>query len=827
MKVPLSWLREYVDVKIDVDELAHRLTMAGNEVDSIERFGHIENVVVGEVLDVKQHPNADRLRLVEVNDGEAVHEVVCGAPNVARGQKIAYASIGAHLFDPYSDEPGKTRRLRKSKIRGVESSGMVCSVKELGIGDEHDGILVLPTEAAIGTPIGDVIGDAILDIELTPNRPDCLGVVGVARDVAALTGETLRMPSLDYQTHGPDVSSLTQVTVVDGDLSPRYLGAVIRNVEIGPSPTWLQERLSTIGERPINNVVDATNFVMFELGQPLHAFDYDKVVDRHVIVRRAAKGEKLTTLDGVERELDTESLLIADPDGGIGLAGIMGGENTEISETTANIFLESANFNPQNNRRTAGMLGMRSEATLRFEKGLRAGFAEVAIKRCLRIIQKVAGGEIASGLIDEWPGKGTEQTSVDLTDEQIYRVMGVSYSVRQVEATLSSLGFEFEPLAEASSHGQGQEHAGWRVAIPYWRSDIRIPEDLVEELARIIGYDDLPATRLTGRVPRWEPGGKHNFRQRVIDALTAYGMRQTITYAAISDDLEQKAPAPSQGLDVGSNNSKLKIENPVSGHHATLRSSLRAPTLESAARNTRTWRGPVALFETGLVFGPNTDHEDPLPQQAERLTGVLTGPRNEPLWGRDDSPFDFFDAKGAVEHVLETLGIDPVFIPLEDVTYAQGKSAEVLTSDRNGAVIGTVGVVDDAVWNRFDPESSTAVMFELNMEVLQSEVGDETRADNYSPYPRYPDSPRDLALVADSSVRVGDALRICRQNRLVQSATVFDVYEGGGVGDGKKSIGIRVIYQSDTRTLTSEQVTRAEEQILRRLERELGVTRRT
>ena len=368
MKVPLSWLREYVDVKIDVDELAHRLTMAGNEVDSIERFGHIENVVVGEVLDVKPHPNADRLRLVEVNDGEAIYEVVCGAPNVARGQKIAYASIGAHLFDPYSDDRGKTRRLRKSKIRGVESSGMVCSVKELGIGDEHDGILVLPTEAAIGTPIGDVIGDAILDIELTPNRPDCLGVVGVARDVAALTGETLRMPSLDYQTHGPDVSSLTQVTVVDGDLSPRYVGAVIRNVEIGPSPAWLQERLPTIGERPINNVVDATNFVMFELGQPLHAFDYDKVENHHVIVRRAAKGEKLTTLDGVERELDTESLLIVDPDGGIGLAGIMGGENTEISETTVNIFLEAANFNPQNNRRTAGMLGMRSEATLRFEK---------------------------------------------------------------------------------------------------------------------------------------------------------------------------------------------------------------------------------------------------------------------------------------------------------------------------------------------------------------------------------------------------------------------------------------------------------------------------
>ncbi len=817
MKVPISWLREYVDVKIDVDELAHRLTMAGNEVDSIERFGHIENVVVGEVLQVSPHPNADRLRLVQVDDGEGVNEVVCGAPNVAKGQKIAYASIGADLFDAYSDEPGKTRRLRRTKIRGVESSGMVCSEKELGIGDDHDGILVLPESSEVGTPIGDVIGDAVLDLELTPNRPDCLGVVGVARDIAALTSGTLKMPSLEYETSGSDVESLAKVTVVDGDLSPRYLGAVIRGVEIGPSPSWLQERLHAIGERPINNVVDATNFVMFELGQPLHAFDYDEVADHHVIVRRAADGEVLTTLDGVERKLDSESLLIADPDGGIGLAGIMGGENTEISETTVNIFLESANFNPQNNRRTAGMLGMRSEATLRFEKGLRAGLAEVAIKRCLRIIQKVAGGEIALSLIDEWPGKVFEQQHVDLKREQISRVMGVNYPDDQVETTFESLGFEFESLSGDS---------GWRVSIPYWRSDISIPEDLVEELARIIGYDDLPATPLTGSFPRWEPGLKHLFRQRVVDALTSYGMKQTITYAAISGDLEQKAPPPPPRSGGVESMDGLRLDNPVSGHHATLRRSLRAPTLESAARNTRTWRGPVALFESGLVFAPNNDPDDPLPLQIERLTGVMTGPRNDSLWAGDGDEFDFYDAKGAVEHVLETLGIEARFIPLEDATYGQGKAAEILTNDRKGTVLGTVGAVDPNVWERFEAESNGAVMFELDMEVLRSVVGNSTRADSYSPYPRFPDSPRDLALVADIGVQVGDALRICRQNRLVKSASVFDVYEGGAVGDGKKSIGIRVVYQSDTRTLTSEQVARAEEQIVRRLERELGVTLR-
>ncbi len=819
MKVPLSWLREYVDVNIDVEELAHRLTMAGNEVDSIEKFRHIDNVVVGAVLQVSPHPNADRLKLVQVDDGEGVHEVVCGAPNVATGQKIAYASVGAELFDPYSDEEGKTRKLRRTKIRGVESSGMVCSERELGIGEDHDGILVLSDSAPIGTPIGDVIGDAILDIELTPNRPDCLGVVGVARDVAALTGEQIKFPSLEYETSGPDVSEFAKVTVADGDLSPRYLGAVIRNVKIGPSPVWLQERLLAIGERPINNIVDATNFVMFELGQPLHAFDYDKVADHHVIVRRAAEGEMLTTLDGVDRKLDTESLLITDPERGIGLAGIMGGENTEISETTVNIFLESANFNPQNNRRTAGMLGMRSEATLRFEKGLRAELAEVAIKRCLRIILKVAGGEVAPGLIDEWPGKGVEQEYVDLTRNQILRVMGVDYPVQQIEETLNSLGFDIETLDHDS-------YDGWRVKIPYWRSDIAIPEDLVEELARIIGYDDLPATRVAGQVPSWEPGAKHLFRNRVIDALTGYGMRQTITYAAIADELEEKAPPPPPRPGSDGSITTIQLENPVSGQHATLRRSLRAPTLESAARNTRTWRGPVALFETGLVFHPNPDPNDALPLQTEKLTGVLTGPRNDSLWGGDGSDFDFYDAKGAVEHVLESLGIEAQFIPLEDSSYAQGMTAEILTNDRKGTPIGTIGVVDAAVWEKFDAVSEGAVMFELEMEVLRDIVDDNTRADNYSPYPRYPDSQRDLALVADAHVRVGDALRICEQNRLVRSASVFDVYEGGGVGDGKKSIGIRVTYQSDTRTLTSEQVSRAEDQIVRRLEHELGVTLR-
>ena len=388
MKIPLSWLRQYVDVDLPVEELAHRLSMAGTEVEKIDRTGDWQDVVVGHVENVAQHPNADRLSLVTVDHGRGTSEVVCGAPNVAAGQKIAFASVGAHLIDGYT---GKPSRLKRAKIRGVVSEGMVCSEKELGLGDHHEGILVLDTDVALGTPVGEVIGDTILELELTPNRPDCLGMVGVAREVSAFTGAKLRQPATDFPAGSNEVSSLARVVVQDPDLCPRYTASVIRGVKIGPSPRWLADALASIGERPINNVVDVTNYVMFELGQPLHAFDYDRVTDHTVIVRRACEGELLTTLDEVERKLTRDMLVIADPERAIGLAGVMGGANTEIDESTINVFLESATFDGPNNRRTSRSLGLQSQATLRFEKGLRAGLSEVALRRTTRLIVEVGG----------------------------------------------------------------------------------------------------------------------------------------------------------------------------------------------------------------------------------------------------------------------------------------------------------------------------------------------------------------------------------------------------------------------------------------------------
>ena len=810
MKLPISWLKDYVDVEIDADELAHRMTMAGNEVDSIERAGHIDNVVVGEVLEVAQHPNADRLTVVRVYDGTAEHEVVCGAPNVAPGQRIAFAGIGAELFDAYSDEPGAKRRLRRSKIRGVESRGMVCSERELGISDEHEGILVLESDVPLGTPIGEVIGDAVLDLELTPNRPDCLGMVGLARDVAALTGQPLRFPDLNYPESDTAVSERAKVTIEDADLCPRYVGSVIEGVTIGESPQWLKDRLASIGERPINNVVDATNYVMFELGQPLHAFDLDQVVDRRVIVRRATDGERMETLDGVTRKFDNDALLIADPASGIGLGGVIGGKHSEITDSTINVFLEAANFNPQNNRQTASKQGIKTEASLRFEKGLRADLAAVAIRRCVKLIIETAGGTACKGLTDEFPGQGDEQTHVELSRARILRVMGVEYDDADVETIFGSLGFSFEST-----------DAGWRVEIPYWRSDITIPEDLIEEIARIGGYDNLATTSISGAIPSSEDQQAGGFRGRVADNLVAQGLQQIISYVALPADLDSHA------ADLLGHPEPIGIENPVSAERSVLRTTLRESVVEAAARNTRTWRGPIALFEIGRVFHAYPAREEPLPHEATMLVAVLTGPRDPLSWHDDGQPaFDFYDVKGVAEGLFDSLDIEADWRLGNHAGFAPLSGVEICHAAGKEVLLGHCGPVDGAWWPTYDPVTTHAYMLELNVDVLEGVAGNADSGRGYRPYIRYPEAHRDLALIMDAATPFAEAQRICEQNRLVVSATVFDVYEGEGVPAGKRSVAVRIVYQSDSGTLTTKQVDRGEQQIVSRLERELGITRR-
>ncbi|MED5208218.1 MAG: phenylalanine--tRNA ligase subunit beta, partial [Chloroflexota bacterium] len=492
MKISLSWLKQYVDVDLPVSELSHRLTMAGIEVGEVEIIGGWTEVFVGHVTDVRPHPNADRLRLCVVNTGNEEMEVVCGAPNVALDQNICLAKVGAKVYNTHTE---RYEILGPAKIRGVESQGMICSAVELGLGAENDGIIVLPDDAPVGASLDDYLGDVVLDLELTPNRLDCLSVLGVAYEVAAITGKEVVEPEASYHESGVPISEQVKISVADPDLCPRYTASLLQGVTIGPSPQWLQDLLIKGGLRPINNVVDVTNFVMLEYNQPLHSFDYDRIKDATVIVRRARLGEKLTTLDDIERTLCTDNLVIADANDAIGLGGVMGGANSEINENTINVLLESATFNGANNRETAQAMELRTEATLRFEKGLRAELAPIALRRATALIQEVAGGTIAPGIVDIVSEEGAEPAVVTLTSGKIRRMLGMDVGLKQTQETLTSLGFTWEVEGDAAL----------KVTVPYWRNDVNIEEDLVEEVVRTIGYESVPTTMLSSPIPFQHP----------------------------------------------------------------------------------------------------------------------------------------------------------------------------------------------------------------------------------------------------------------------------------------------------------------------------------
>ena len=808
MKVPISWLEEYVPITVPLEDLAHRLTMAGTEVDSIESTGSYEGVVVGLAKEVGPHPDADRLRLVQVDNGTKTLEVVCGAPNVATGQKIAFASIGAVLTDAHT---GEERKLRKSKIRGVTSNGMVCSERELGMSDEHEGILVLPEDAPVGTPLGDYLGETILDLELTPNRPDCLAVMGVAREVAALTGETATPPSLDYPEDGPDISTLAKVEIEDPDLCRRYTATLIQGVTIGPSPDWLADRLRAIGERPINNVVDVTNYVMFELGQPLHSFDFDELSEGRVVVRRARLGETLLTLDGETRELTTDNLMIADAGRPIGLGGIIGGTESGITDGTKSVLLEAANFDGSNNRRTASGFGVRTEATLRFEKGLRPELAEYGVRRATKLILELAGGTVASGMIDEWPDHGGAVQPVELPVSGIERLLGVSYESELVLSTLERLGMEV-----VSGNGT------YTVTPPYWRPDITIPEDLIEELARIIGYEMIPTLGITGSVPAWEPSPDRDLRERIKDILADYGMQETISYSLTTPEAEARARPPEHGLE------QLRVMNPLSAEQATLRTTLRHSILAVLSRNARTWRGPLRMFESGRVYLDKGEGVG-LPNEPEKFVGVVAGPRSDLEWmSAEPESSDFYDAKGIIEALLGEFGVTAGFAPAEETTFEPGRCARIVIPSAGRAEIGVLGEVASEVLATFDIETAPVAMFELDVEAISKlpelqKLGQQ----DYTPFGRFPDSARDLALLIDDTVPAADVLALVERNRLAISATVFDVYQGDAIPAGKKSLAVRVVYQANDRTLTTEDLTKAENSILRALEHNLGAELRT
>lgn len=807
MLIPLSWLRRYVAIDVPADELAHRLTMAGVEVESLQRIGgHLDPdlVIVGEIVGLEPHPNADRLRLptVDLGGGETAR-VVCGAPNVAVGQKIAFARLGARLFNTHSsrEEP-----LRPANIRGFESRGMVCSVRELGLGDDHEGILVLDERASIGKPLVDIVGDVLLDVAVTPNRADCLSVLGVAREVAALTDRKVDEPRLDYREGSEPIEGRASVTIEDADLCHRYTASLIEDVTVGPSPVWLQEALVRAGQRPINNVVDVTNFVMLELNQPLHAFDFDLVKDGTIIVRQAGPAEVMRTLDGQDRELRPPMLVIADPSGAVGLAGVMGGASTEVSGSTTRILLESANFDPVNTRRTSADLRLSTGAAYRFERGLRPELAEIGLRRATRLIAEVTGGSVARGIIDVHPHPAGTPT-VSLSQARLKQVLGSDIPISRATEVLSSLGFE--ATADAGS--------SVTVSPPYWRSDVTIEDDLVEEVARVIGYDEMPVTMLSSPIPHQRPRPTWELKERVRDMLVAAGMREIITYNVVSEDSLQ-AVGEWRG-------DSLSLANPMNEELRYLRTTLRASMLQTVSENRRlVGEEGLRLFELGRIFLPNGSRAEDLPQEREMLTVAFCGRRYPHWWHGSDggSGMDFFDAKGVVVDTLQRLGIEPSLAPVDDPALSPGRAAAIVI---DGQRAGTLGEIDPSVLSAFDIDGTTVALAEIELSsVLHAMPQAEAR---YRPFSRYPESVRDLALVVDADVSAERIRGILAGHKLVKAATARDVYTGEGVPDGKKSIAFGLVLQSDKGTLTSSQVTRVIEDLLRRIQRAVGAELRT
>jgi phenylalanyl-tRNA synthetase beta chain len=815
MRVPYSWLREYCDPGVPVEELAERLVMTGTEVERIDVVGPpvADNFVVGKVTEAVQHPDADRLRVCTVEVGEdSPRTIVCGAPNVAAGQTVAVALPGARM-------PGG-EKLRKAKLRGVASEGMILAADELEIGDDHDGTLVLDDALAAGTPLGEVIplAEPVLEIEVTPNRSDCFGVFGVAREVHAVTGAPLAAEpwAKDAAATGEgDVADFAKVTVEVPDLCPRFTARLFRDVTVGPSPLWLQERLSAAGQRPISNIVDITNYVMLLTAQPLHAYDFDKVPGGELIVRTAEAGEKMTTLDGVERELDTDTVLVCDRDQPTGIAAVMGGQVSEVSDPTTSVLLEAANWNGANVLRTSRKLSLRSEASARFEKQLHPALTMRAQAIASKLIVELCGATLVPGTIDV-AAPEPEPHTLRLRGARVTGILGMEIAQPDQVAYLERLGFEVRADGE-----------DLQVSVPPDRYyDVTREIDLIEEVGRLHGFDQHLPTTLpavgAGKVGRLNR--TQRLRRRAEDELRDLGFDQIVGWS-FTDPGEAgrlRIEEPDGRAD------PILVANPLSDEGAAMRTTLLGSLLDVAARNLARGREAVALFEAGAVYlrgtppesgGPlagNFPGDTPAPATEPHRYGALAvGPLAPKSWRGGGEPADFFALKGVLEALAVGLGCPPLeFEPATEPFLHPGRSAAVVVA---GTTLGWLGEIHPLVCRTWDIEA--AVGFEIDAAPLldAATLGEESFEDLTT----FPAALRDVAVVVPAEVSAAQvrAAVLAGGGALLHEADVFDLYEGAQLGEGRKSLALSLEFRAADRTLTDEEVAAARESIRGELEK--------
>jgi phenylalanyl-tRNA synthetase beta chain len=858
MKVPVTWLRDFVDIEISIPELAHRLTNAGLEVEEIHYVGMAlpgaeamrgsgsyemnisgidwdpAKIVVASISEVMPHPNADRLVLCKLFDGQVEHVVLTGAPNLFeyKGQgllpkplKVAYAKEGARIYDGH--QPGQVlTNLKRTKIRGVDSYSMVCSEKELGISEDHEGILLLDDDAPAGMPLSDYMGDAVLDIAILPNIARCANILGVAREIAALTGKPLHQPDFGPMAKlslQPE-TSFASIEITTPRLNPRFVLGLIEKVTICPSPYQVQRRLKLAGMRPINNIVDATNYAMLEIGEPLHAFDYDVLVERArrigqdrvtILTRTAAPGEKITTLDNIERTLDPTTVLVCDQAGGLSIAGVMGGAESEVSSHTRNILLEGAAWNYTNIRRTARAQNLPSEASYRFSRGVHPALAERGVRQGLQYMQQWAGGSVSPELVDNYP-LPPQAPTIAITAGDVRRWLGIDIPAEEILRSLTSLEFRCRQegdviLATAPDHRLdiGEGNIG--------------KADVMEEISRLYGYDRIPETRMKDELPTPRGNPTLDREERVRDALTGQGLQEIISHRLTSPEREARRLSPGSPPD---DKPYVRLSNPISNDRVVLRHSVMSMALEAMERNIRL-RDRIALFEIGPIF---LGGEEPLPEEQQRIVIVLTGPRALKGWQPADlTPMDLYDLKGLLSAMLESLHVSSIhYEPYEHhPIFHPGKCARVLADDKQ---IGMFGEIHPLVRERYDLPVTHAQMpilaAEIDLDALLPLI--PLRQVTHG-VPEYPPVLEDLALVVDEGLPAEKVAHIIRTaaGKVVANVRLFDVYRSDQIGAGKKSLAYSVTYQAPDKTLTDKDVAGIRTRIVRRLEQELGAKLRS
>ncbi len=810
MRVPLSWLREFVEFDFTPEQLAERLTLLGMEVKKIEQWGaDWRNVVVGELLAVEKHPRADRLSLTRVTIGEGEPlEIVCGATNIAVGQRVPVALPGAVL-------PGD-RRIERTEKMGVVSNGMLCSGEELNLTSDGDGILILPETTPIGTALTDVYGDVVLDVDVKPNRGDALSIVGLAREVAAVTGATVELPPIELVESGRPTAERLTVEVEDPALCSRFVGRWVSGVSVGPSPDRIQTRLLAAGQRPVSNVVDASNYVMVELGKPIHTFDAHSVHDGRIIVRRARRGERLQTLDHIERELDPETLLIADPTGPIGIAGVMGGATTEVTDATREVIVESAVFDPVSVRRTAFHYALRSEASLRFEKGQEVRLARIGADRTAQLVAAWGGGEVAPGRIDT-NAVEPEATSVAFRPARINRLIGTDVPTDEQRAVLARVGIATDPAPAGvrvpvastpqpldTAAGEGE---ALLAVVPTWRRDLHIEADVAEEVARVRGYETIPGILPHTPMPTYRHSPLE-VRDAIREALAGAGISEVVTYALVAPDDPVRFGSRDDGdlatePDQRAGGGVVTVTNPLSSQHSVLRQSLIGSLLEVVGTNRRRGRDDVAVFEIGKGYSK----ADGGTHEWWRLGIAVAGSAAIPSWNQPSRPFDLDDAKGLVELICRRLGFDePSYGPLpDDPNLHPGRTARVLVAAPEGNLIaGRAGELHPALAADLNLDGPIVV---AELAIVGLAGGILAPARGATP-PRHPAVERDLAVVVTEDRHAAEVAASLRRHggELLEAVELFDVYRGRPLETAEKSLAWRLRFQAPDRTLTEAEI---------------------